>query len=55
MLVGPGYSDTALGTCAPGGICDVVVTDQTNAAIVLKIPVSLAPIAHGHSDHRGRR
>lgn len=39
---GAAYQDGALGTCNPGATCDVVVLDETDTAIRMKIPFTLA-------------
>ena len=42
LLVGSAYSDSASGTCQPGGSCDIGVTDSENAAIGLSDSVGFA-------------
>jgi hypothetical protein len=46
---GSGYSDTAAGTCAPGGTCEIVATDAGNAAFDFTVGVTFAtPTASMH-------
>jgi hypothetical protein len=42
LRVGSAYSDTAGGTCPPGGTCEIVVTDMQNPSIGLEVSVSFA-------------
>jgi hypothetical protein len=42
MRVGSAYSDTAAGTCASGGTCDIVVTDSNNASFAFSEAVTFA-------------
>ena len=49
LRVGSAYSDTAGGTCPPGGTCEMVVTDMQNPSIGLSVSVSFAtPAAFLH-------
>ena len=42
ILVGGSYLDPALGTCLPGGTCDVVVNDSSDDGFYVAVPVGLA-------------
>ena len=42
IRVGSSYSDTAGGTCPPGGSCDVVIDDSSHTGFFIAIPIGLA-------------